>query len=113
MRAAFVVALAVVALLVACAGWDDPNPAATAPSSLYPCGAIGVVCSEAPAPVGATCCDEGETCGGNVGCPPGYCCDVRDFDPTMAARAGDAGAVFVDGGKVVRVRGPVRRWAPP
>jgi hypothetical protein len=55
----------------------DPN--------LYPCGPTGVVCVTQN-----TCCDPGETCGGEPdampGCPASMCCYVEPNDPVSAKR---------------------------
>jgi hypothetical protein len=101
------VALAATAWVVACAaGWDDVPPSATATSKDYPCGIVGVPCTDRTGAFAHTCCWQGETCGsseGSVGCPADACCDVRSFDPSQdAVRKPDAGPVF-EHDPVVRV----------
>lgn len=71
------------------------DPRATAPTPDNPCGNIGVVCLDMQGQRSGYCCDEGETCGGgkfSVGCPAGYCCDIR-MPPTFSVKhaASDAG----------------------
>lgn len=73
--------LCIVATLAAGCAWDKPNPSAFQDEPGYPCGHVGVVCTDKTSgkPNGM-CCNEGETCGdskGSVGCPPGSCCDIR------------------------------------
>ncbi|MGO9832605.1 MAG: hypothetical protein ACLP1X_00140 [Polyangiaceae bacterium] len=101
MRALFAIAVAGLfgASLVLCgcqlATWDAPNP----PTSQYPCGPQGVVCT-----MQHTCCNQGDTCGGepaSVGCPVGQCCFVEP---------GEYGARR-DGGPLVRTI-PQRPQAP-
>jgi hypothetical protein len=66
--------------LAACA--DAPIPIVPTPGN--PCGRTGVACATQH-----TCCDEGETCGGepaSVGCPAGECCFIGEDDGLMAMR---------------------------
>jgi len=53
----------------------------TGPGTLYPCGTTGVVCSN------ATCCTQGDVCGGDdPRCPTGMCC-YEGTDEDEAAKA--------------------------
>jgi hypothetical protein len=61
-------------LLTGCPLQETTVP--TGPNTTYPCGVNGVVCT-----VQQSCCNEGETCGGepaSVGCPAGMCCDINN-----------------------------------
>jgi hypothetical protein len=117
-------------VLAAC-GWDKVNPEAFQPSADYPCGVLGVVCSTNKNPALDECCDEGQACPGDPGCPPGVCCMAEDFDPSpkYSLKLGDAGITEFDAGcvSVVFTTDPptsgclqlstsaatkVRRWVP-
>lgn len=70
------VAFAFVVLLAACA-WDTITPANNPESRDYPCGPRGLVCSGSYPH--ASCCWQGDTCGGaDPTCPAGMCCWVGD-----------------------------------
>jgi hypothetical protein len=90
-----ILVVSVVVSVVSCAGWDDPNPAAFAPSKDYPCGVIGVVCLNQSDKPNGFCCNDGETCGSgraDVGCPADACCNIRDFFGARTATM-DGGSV--------------------
>jgi hypothetical protein len=90
MRAFLIMLMAGAALAGAC-GWDAPQPAAFAPVPGNPCGNLGVPCLDSAGKESGFCCDEGETCGGNPGCPPGACCNVRM--PPAFLKKSDSGIV--------------------
>lgn len=50
-----------VAIVVACAFQNPVSPE-------YPCGTQGLDCGH------GLCCWRGDSCGGEIGCPVGYCC---------------------------------------
>jgi hypothetical protein len=63
------------ALLIVACGW---NAATMNPESKeWPCGTRGIVCGGSYPH--ASCCWQGDTCGGvDPACPEGYCCWVGD-----------------------------------
>lgn len=83
-------AFAVIALGATIAICGCPTPEILkADPKIYPCGVNGVPC-----PTQHSCCDEGNTCGGEPdsmpGCPSGMCCFIQPNDYS-ARRDGGAG----------------------